>query len=113
MQIELKGVCVDFVLFPQNGGETQSSIDLKVRDMEIIDNVPTSTWKKFVTYMRDAGNRETGSQMAHIEVLNVKPVPTLAASELVIKVCNIIFRSMLLHTKLIFTGYNTPIETTC
>lgn len=87
MQIELKGVCVDFVLFPQNGGKTQSSIDLKVRDMEIIDNVPTSTWKKFVTYMRDAGNRETGSQMAHIEVLNVKPVPTLAASELVIKVC--------------------------
>ncbi|KAF8460937.1 hypothetical protein BDZ91DRAFT_410511 [Kalaharituber pfeilii] len=85
MQIELKGVCVDFVLFPQNGGETQSSVDLKVRDMEIIDNVPTSTWKKFVTYMRDAGKRETGSQMAHIEVLNVKPVPTLAASELVIK----------------------------
>jgi len=89
MQIELKAVCVDFVLFPQNGGETQSSIDLKVRDMEIIDNVPTSTWKKFVTYMRDAGNRETGSQMVHIEVLNVKPVPTLAASELVIKASNV------------------------
>ena len=89
MQIELKGLCLDFVLFPQNGGETQSSVDLKVRDMEIIDNVPTSTWKKFVTYMRDAGKRETGSQMAHIEVLNVKPVPTLAASELVIKVSTI------------------------
>jgi len=112
MQIELKGVCVDFVLFPQNGGETQSSIDLKVRDMEIIDNVPTSTWKKFVTYMRDAGNRETGSQMAHIEVLNVKPVPTLAASELVIKVSNVTFQPMLLHAKTIFAGYNTSIETT-
>lgn len=89
MQIELRGLCLDFVLFPQNGGETQSSVDLKVRDMEIIDNVPTSTWKKFVTYMRDAGKRETGSQMAHIEVLNVKPVPTLAASELVIKVSTV------------------------
>ncbi|KAI5797364.1 hypothetical protein DFH27DRAFT_526134 [Peziza echinospora] len=85
MQIELKGVSADFVLFPQNGGETQSSVDLKVGDMEIIDNVPTSRWKKFITYMRDAGKRETNSQMAHIEVLNIKPVPTLAASELVIK----------------------------
>ena len=93
LQIELKGVCVDFILFPQNGGETQSSVDLKVRDLEIIDNVPTSTWKKFVTYMRDAGKRETGSQMAHIEILNVKPVPTLAASELVIKVSVHILRA--------------------
>ena len=76
----------DFVLFPQKGGETQSNIDLKVKDMGIIDNILTSTWKKFVTYMRNVGNREMGSNMAHIEILNVKPVLTLAASELVIKV---------------------------
>lgn len=85
MQIELKGVSVDFVLYPPDSGETQSSVDLRIRDLEIIDNVPTSTWKKFVTYMQDAGKRETGSQMAHIEILNVKPIPTLAASELVVK----------------------------
>lgn len=86
LQFELKGVCVDFLLFPPEAGETQSSVDVRVRDLEIIDNVPTSTWKKFVTYMQDAGGRETGSNMVHLEVMNVKPVPELAASELVLKV---------------------------
>lgn len=87
LQFELKGVCVDFLLFPPEAGETQSSVDVRVRDLEIIDNVPTSTWKKFVTYMQDAGGRETGSNMVHLEVMNVRPVPELAASELVLKVC--------------------------
>lgn len=87
LQFELKGVCVDFLLFPPDAGETQSSVDVRVRDLEIIDNVPTSTWKKFVTYMQDAGGRETGSSMVHLEVMNVKPVPDLAASEIVLKVC--------------------------
>ncbi|RPA94316.1 hypothetical protein L873DRAFT_1701881 [Choiromyces venosus 120613-1] len=77
MQIELKGVCVDFLLFPPDMGETQSSVDLRVRDLEIFDNVPTSTWRKFVTYMQDAGVRETGSNMVHLEIMNVKPVPEL------------------------------------
>jgi len=87
IQIELKGLCVDFLLFPPDMGETQSSVDLRVRDLEIFDNVPTSTWRKFVTYMQDAGVRETGSNLVHIEIMNVKPVPELAASEIVLRVC--------------------------
>lgn len=87
IQIELKGLCVDFLLFPPDMGETQSSVDLRVRDLEIFDNVPTSTWRKFVTYMQDAGVRETGSNMVHVEIMNVKPVPGLAASEIVLRVC--------------------------
>jgi autophagy-related protein 2 len=87
MQFELKGVNVDFLLFPPNVRDTQTSVDVRVRDLEIFDNVPTSTWRKFVTYMRDAGGREMGSSMVHIELLTVKPVPELAASELVLKVC--------------------------
>jgi autophagy-related protein 2 len=35
--------------------------------------------------MQDAGERETGTSMIHIEILNVKPVPELAASEMVLK----------------------------
>ncbi|CUS15117.1 unnamed protein product [Tuber aestivum] len=85
MQIELKGLCVDFLLFPPDMDETQSSIDLRVRDFEIFDNVPTSTWRKFVTYMQDAGVRETGSNMVHVEIMNVRPVPGLAASEIVLR----------------------------
>ncbi|KZF24325.1 hypothetical protein L228DRAFT_218714 [Xylona heveae TC161] len=83
---ELKGLSADLVVFPQGSGETQSSIDVRVRDLEIFDNVPTSTWKKFATYMHDAGERETGKSMVHLEILNVRPVPELAASEIVIKV---------------------------
>ncbi|KAI9776089.1 MAG: autophagy- protein 2 [Geoglossum umbratile] len=82
---ELKGVSADLVVFPPGTGETQSSLDVRVRDLEIFDHVPTSTWKKFVTYMHDAGERESGSSMVHLEILNVKPIPDLAASEIVVK----------------------------
>ncbi|KAI1408438.1 hypothetical protein F5Y13DRAFT_204805 [Hypoxylon sp. FL1857] len=82
---ELKGVNVDMVTFPPDSGETQSSIDVRVKDLDIFDHVPTSTWKKFATYDQDAGEREMGSSMVHLEILNVKPVPKLAASEIVLK----------------------------
>ena len=36
--------------------------------------------------MRDAGEREADTTMMHIEVLSVKPVPDLAASEMILKV---------------------------
>ena len=86
MTFELKGVSADVIAFPPESGETQSSIDIRVHDLEIFDHVPTSTWKKFATYMRDAGERQSETNIIHIEVLNIKPVPELAASELSLKV---------------------------
>ncbi|KAL3422466.1 ATG C-terminal domain-containing protein [Phlyctema vagabunda] len=82
---ELKGVCVDLVAFPPGSGETQSSIDVRVRDFDIFDHIPTSSWRKFATYMHDAGERETGASQIHIQLLNVKPLAELAASEIVLK----------------------------
>ncbi|KAI1104777.1 hypothetical protein F4804DRAFT_177875 [Jackrogersella minutella] len=82
---ELKGVNVDLVTFPPDSGETQSSVDVRIKDLDIFDHVPTSTWKKFATYDQDAGEREMGSSMVHLEILNVKPIPELAASEIVLK----------------------------
>lgn len=82
---ELKGVNVDLVAFPPNSGETQSSIDIRVHDFDIYDHVPTSTWKKFATYMHDAGEREAGASQIHIELLNVRPVAELAATEIVLR----------------------------
>ncbi|KAK9360872.1 hypothetical protein V1504DRAFT_433404 [Lipomyces starkeyi] len=84
IQVELKGVNVDFVAYPEDS-EVANSIDLRVRDFEVFDNVPTSTWRKFVTYMYSAGEREAGGSMAHIEMLNVRPSPDLATSEIVLK----------------------------
>ena len=88
MAFELKGISVDMIEFPSGSGEIQSSIDVRVQHLEIFDHVPTSTWKKFATYMHDAGEREIGTSMIHIEVLNIKPVPELAASEISLKVGN-------------------------
>ena len=86
MTFELKGLSADLVVFPPGSGETQSSLDIRVQDLEVFDHLPTSTWKKFATYMHDAGEREAGTSMVHIELLNVKPVPDLAASEIILKV---------------------------
>ena len=86
MTFELKGLSADLVVFPPGSGETQSSLDVRIQDLEVFDHLPTSTWKKFATYMHDAGEREAGTSMVHIELLNVKPVPDLAASEIIFKV---------------------------
>lgn len=86
MTFELKGVCADLVVFPPDSEETQSSLDVRVRDLEIFDHLPTSTWKKFASYMHEAGERESGTSMLHLEILTVKPIPELAASEIVLKV---------------------------
>jgi len=86
MTFELAGVSSDLVVFPSGSGEVESSIDIRVKMLEVFDHVPTSTWKKFATYMQDAGEREVGTNMVHIEVLNVKPVPDLNASEIVLKI---------------------------
>ena len=108
MQFELKGISVDLIAFPPNSGETQSSVDIRVQDLDIFDHVPTSTWKKFATYMHDAGERETGTSMVHIEILNVKPVPDLAASEIILKGS----RWRLIHSSfgeiLTIIGYRSP-----
>lgn len=86
MTFELRGVCADLVVFPSDSEETQSSLDVRVNDLEIYDHVPTSTWKKFATYMHEVGERESGTSMVHLEILTVRPVPELAASEIVLKV---------------------------
>lgn len=83
---ELKGIDVDFVAFPEGSGETKSSVDVRIKDLDVFDHVPTSTWKKFATYDQDAGEREMGTSMAHLEILTVKPLAELAASEFVLKV---------------------------
>jgi autophagy-related protein 2 len=82
---ELKGVNVDLVTFPPGSGETRSSIDVRIKDLDIFDHIHSSTWKKFAMYDQDAGEREMGNSMVHLELLNVQPVQDLAASEIVLK----------------------------
>jgi autophagy-related protein 2 len=82
---ELQGVDADLFVFSPNSGETLNSIDVRVNNLDIFDHVPTSTWKKFATYDQDMGEREMGTSMVHLEMLNVKPQPSLEASEIVLR----------------------------
>lgn len=83
---ELKGVNADLVTFPPDSGETINSIDIRINEVDVFDHVATSTWKKFAMYDQDAGERELGATMVHLELLNTKPVPSLPASEIILKV---------------------------
>ncbi|KAK4224411.1 hypothetical protein QBC38DRAFT_371073 [Podospora fimiseda] len=83
---ELKGVNADLVTFPPGVGETDNSIDVRIHDLDVFDHVPTSTWRKFAMYDQDAGEREMGSNMVHLEILNTRPMPSMPASEIVLKV---------------------------
>lgn len=83
---QLMGVAVDLVVYPPDTGETVNSVDVRVQDFEIYDHVPSSTWKKFVTCLIEPSQREMNRPMIDLELLTVKPVTDLAASELVIRV---------------------------
>jgi autophagy-related protein 2 len=85
MSFEFAGVSADIIALPPESGEVQSSVDVRVKKLEIFDNLPTSTWKKFATYMHEAGEREVDTSMVHLELLNVRPVADLDASEIVMK----------------------------
>ncbi|CDK25928.1 unnamed protein product [Kuraishia capsulata CBS 1993] len=65
--------------------ELINSMQLRVQNFQIVDNVPTSTWNKFVTYMREAGDREVGTSMISLVMNTIKPVKALAATEMVIR----------------------------
>lgn len=83
---ELSGVNADLIVYPPGSGETQNFIDVRIHNLDIFDHIPTSTWKMFATYDKDAGTRAVSTSMVHLEVINVKPQEDLAASELVLKV---------------------------
>lgn len=84
---ELKGLSADVLVFAPGSGEVQSSVDVRMRDFEIFDNVPTSTWKKFLTHLHENGKgREMAKPMIHVDLATVKTMPDLAASELVLRV---------------------------
>lgn len=62
----------------RNHPELAARTLIEVRDIEILDHIKTSTWKKFLTDLRtdSKGNiRETDSNMARVELRKVYPVP--------------------------------------
>ena len=90
ISFELKGVSADIVTFAPGSGETQSMIDVRIGEFEIFDNVPTSTWRKFLTSLHDKSEmREMCKPLMHIEMFNVRPIRELSATEIVMRVSQI------------------------
>jgi autophagy-related protein 2 len=72
-----------------------------VRDLEILDHIKTSTWKKFLTSLRSdsKGNiRETDANMVRIELQSVLPAPGHKSEEARLRVSGL-------------TGFNPPLLT--
>jgi autophagy-related protein 2 len=84
--IQLSDVAADVIVFPADSGQTQNSVNVRVQEFEIFDHVPSSTWSKFVTSQIEPTRREMDRPMIDLELLTVKPVTDLVASELVIQV---------------------------
>lgn len=83
VEICLEGLRADMDNF-RDDEPLASRVFATVRDLEILDHMKTSTWKKFLTPMRSdsRGNvRETDSSMVRFELRSVKPVAGLRDEE--------------------------------
>lgn len=86
ISFELKGLSVDLDVFPPGSSELQSAVNVRLKQFEIFDNVPTSTWKKFLTQQHNGDTQELARPMIHIELLNRKTVQEREATDLMIHV---------------------------
>jgi autophagy-related protein 2 len=83
IEIHLSGLFLETLKFVPND-KIVSRTFTTVKDVEILDHVKTSTWRKFLTTLRSdsRGNvRETGSDMVRIELRGVYPVPGNTSEE--------------------------------
>jgi len=88
MEFCLKGLHAEFDEFQPDDPLVSRTL-VTVRDLEILDHIKTSTWKKFLTERRSdsRGNvRETDSDMVRIELSAVQPVPGQSSEEMRLKV---------------------------
>lgn len=75
MIIKAYALNVKYDVFPDDV-QTAWHLGVTIRDVEIIDNVRTSRWRKFLSYRRPDGNalpRETSSKMVKFDLSSVRP----------------------------------------
>ncbi|EGW33356.1 uncharacterized protein SPAPADRAFT_151331 [Spathaspora passalidarum NRRL Y-27907] len=71
---------------PNMTHEMLSSIEVRLGTVDVYDNVPSSTWNKFLTYMNSLGEREIGTSMVRISISNVRPDPYMVSSEMIMHI---------------------------
>lgn len=76
IEIKLDDVSVDFDFMPSHD-ETALYFRLLIKDVEIIDNMKTSSYKKFLGYMKQAikeNPRELDACMVDLQLISLRPV---------------------------------------
>lgn len=76
IEIKLDSISLDFDLMPPKNN-TALYFHLKIKDVEIIDNIKTSNYKKFLGYMRPPLKekpRELDACMVDLELISLRPV---------------------------------------
>ncbi|CAG8759270.1 21522_t:CDS:2, partial [Racocetra persica] len=87
LDIKFDKINLEFDLFPKDN-LLASRLLLLIRDLEILDNIKTSAWHKFLSHLRpdnDTNPRENKSNMVKIELTSVRPVLTDPVEELRLK----------------------------
>ncbi|KAH8920952.1 hypothetical protein BT69DRAFT_1283572 [Atractiella rhizophila] len=86
LEFNLLNVALRFEGFP-DPSPTKSKIRLEVDNFNIVDNIKTSTWHKFLTELRTSDGgvvRATGSPMVRMEMKTVRP--STSGEEVVLRV---------------------------
>ena len=77
IEISLTGIQGDLDVYGPDD-PTASRIHFRAKNLEILDHIKSSTWKKFLTEMKadSRGNvRETDADMIRVELVAVRPAP--------------------------------------
>ncbi|KAI9487439.1 MAG: hypothetical protein EXX96DRAFT_476198 [Benjaminiella poitrasii] len=74
VEINLTSIALNFDLMPDTDS-TAFYFHLLIRDVEVIDNIKSSAWKKFLGYMRSGTQeRERDDSMVNVELISLRPV---------------------------------------
>ncbi|GAA6042716.1 hypothetical protein JCM8097_005543 [Rhodosporidiobolus ruineniae] len=79
------------LLLPSTRSQLSTKLSANVAALDILDNIKTSTWRKFLTELRPSDGglvRPTGASMAKLEVSTVRPVGGVkdAREEILLKI---------------------------
>lgn len=90
IEVNLRGVGASFDSYPSTS-QAASKICADVDAFEIIDNIRTSTWRKFLTELRPSDGgvvRSSGASMVRFELSKVRPIgrTTSLQEEILMKV---------------------------
>lgn len=95
IEFRLEGFSLDLNNY-RPGASLTSRLLFTIKELEILDHIRTSTWRKFLTNMQadNRGNiRETESNMVRVELQTLVPYDEEAGPEARLKVSMILFLS--------------------